>query len=679
MALAQGLSMDCQQSKESALATRKTIELTTPFSLMSFEWDYVQLSVTEYAPSNQQHPQSTNDILFQIDVYDATQGFSFTRAWSEFHWLNHKLRQYQSVNKLTLPILSESGRNQLSKNLFFLKTNAEKVEKYVRKVLAEPFLRCTPELFEFMAGHKDAAAKHYPKAQGTAILPDESHTVKLHQPLPAPGKPGQVPNLVPTANMGGTLGTTKSKDGGALRISVAATGLGAHKTLGTTAGPTTTFAKPDVVLPHISSKATSASLENFDLMRVIGRGCMGKVFLARDKSTQQLVAIKSISKEKVFRQDEIAHIQGERDILANIADTNHPFLMKLRYSFQNEGQLFLVLDYLPGGDIATQLARHYKFTEDRCRFYAAEIILGLEQLHRMGIVYRDLKPENMLLDRHGHILLTDFGLSKQLPVDRLDAQGRPQYRRRTKTFCGTAEYLAPEMLRGDYYDQGIDFWSLGTCLYEMLTGMTPFWAENHTKMYQRVLFDRLQLPPTVSWEARSLISGLLAKDPHKRLGSNNEFGIEKIKAHPFFASINWDDIIQRRAPVPYAPPVAYDGDVSNFEDVFLKMPVELGVTNRDYLNAYYKAHGYLSRANEFTNPFERYDYVSRHLPRAHSQHPAQSGLSAAAKALTAIPVSPTRSHQHPQNLFNMVNTCTVEQLQKIQRANAQHAKVYRPA
>ncbi|KAJ1979414.1 hypothetical protein H4R34_002838 [Dimargaris verticillata] len=676
MALAQGHSMDYQQSKESILATRKTIELTTPFSLLSFEWDYVQLSVTEYAPANQQQPQNINDILFQIDVYDATQGFSFTRAWSEFHWLNHKLRQYQSVNKLTLPILSESGRNQLSKNLFFLKTNAEKVEKYVRKVLAEPFLRCTPELFEFMAGCKDAAAKNHAKAQSTAVRLDEKHTVKLYQPLPAAGKPGQVPDLVPTATMVNPVANAKGKDG-ALRISVTTTGLGA-KTLGVTATPAT-LTKPDATLPHISSMATSASLENFDLMRVIGRGCMGKVFLARDKTTQQLVAIKSISKEKVFRQDEIAHIQGERDILANIADTNHPFLMKLRYSFQNEGQLFLVLDYLPGGDIATQLARHYKFTEDRCRFYAAEILLGLEQLHQMGIVYRDLKPENMLLDRQGHILLTDFGLSKQLPVERMDAQGLPQYRRRTKTFCGTAEYLAPEMLRGDYYDQGIDFWSLGTCLYEMLTGMTPFWAENHTKMYQRVLFDRLQFPPTVSWEARSLIAGLLAKDPHKRLGANNELGIEQIKAHPFFASINWDDIIQRRAPVPYAPPVAYDGDVSNFEDVFLKMPVELGVTNRDYLNAYYKAHGYLLRTNEFNNPFERYDYVSRHLPRAHSQHPAQSGLSAAAKALASIPVSPTRSHQHPQNLFAMVNTSTVEQLQKIQRANAQHAKVYRLA
>ncbi|RKP38984.1 putative RAC-beta serine/threonine-protein kinase-A, partial [Dimargaris cristalligena] len=327
---------------------------------------------------------------------------------------------------------------------------------------------------------------------------------------------------------------------------------------------------------------SSARLENFDLLKVVGRGCMGKVFLARDKMTDELVAIKSISKEKVLRQNEVEHILGERDILANIADNNHPYLMKLRYSFQTEGHLFLVLDYLPGGDIATQLARYYRFSEERSRFYAAEILLGLEELHRMGIVYRDLKPENMLIDRHGHILLTDFGLSKQLPTEGYDNLGCPRYRRRTKTFCGTAEYLAPEMLRGEIYDQGIDFWSLGTCLYEMMTGMTPFWAENHSKMYQRVLFDRLHFPANMSWEARSLITGLLAKDPQKRLGAG-EFGVEQVKSHPFFASVNWSSFMERRVTAPVVPPVAHAEDVSNFEDAFINLPVELAATNRDYL------------------------------------------------------------------------------------------------
>ncbi|KAJ1914382.1 hypothetical protein IWQ60_008830 [Tieghemiomyces parasiticus] len=661
------VNLDRQATTDSGLQSRKLITLSSPFSLLSFEWDCVQLAVTEFSNSGK---VGSDGVSFQIDVYDTMQGFSFTRTWSEFHWLNYKLRQYQSVNKLTLPILSETNRNApiIPKNLFFLKSNAEKVEKYVRKVLAEPFLRCTPELFEFMSPKRNLAA-----TATTKPAPIKIKTLASANRQSSPTTPkakADIPIVTPTNATASPLKYGKSL----LKIDTAT--IQANLTTPLVKPTATKAVNFTVACPtineetHIASVATSASLENFDLIRVVGRGCMGKVFLARDKTTNELVAIKSISKEKVLKQNEVDHILGERNILADIADSHHPYLMKLHYSFQTEGHLFLVLDYLPGGDIATQLARHYRFTEERTRFYAAQIVLGLEQLHRMGIVYRDLKPENMLIDRQGHVLLTDFGLSKQMPSEGFNVDGRPAYRRRTKTFCGTAEYLAPEMLRGESYDSGIDYWSLGTCLYEMLTGMTPFWADNHSKMYQRVLFDRLQFPANVSWEARNLITGLLAKDPQRRLGAG-EFGLEQIKAHPFFATVDWSAFLSRQVAAPYVPPITHAEDVSNFEDTFIRMPVELAATNRDYLLEYYRTHGcyddnHGGSQGAFRNPFARYDYVARHhhhlmplsatrIPQTqHPVTPSRASRAAAKTAATALlsgmVISPIQS-QPPQDYY----------------------------
>ncbi|KAJ1960917.1 hypothetical protein IWQ62_004049 [Dispira parvispora] len=640
--------LERQSTKDSALASRQNVQLTSPFVLISFDWDYVQISVTELFSNVKPGAQQ---VSFHIEVYDSTQGFSFTRTWADFQWLNHKLRQYQPLNKLTLPILSNNERNPLSKNLFFLKSNAEKVEKYIRRILAEPFLRCTPELFEFMSPKpvvgqpKTSPLSKLDKAApglnaSTYKKPTFSIEIKQDSQL-IECIPNTKPGLVKLANDSQIDSKVVTNDN----------------------------LKP---YTEVSSTTTTASLENFDLIKVIGRGCMGKVFLARDKTTDELVAIKSISKEKVLRQNEIGHILGERDILTEIADSNHPYLMKLRYSFQNEGQLFLVLDYLPGGDIATQLARYFRFSEDRVRFYAAEIILGLEQLHNMGIIYRDLKPENMLLDRQGHLLLTDFGLSKKFTptTDR-------KSRQRTKTFCGTAEYLAPEMLRGEAYDRGIDFWSLGTCMYEMVTGTTPFWAENHGSMYQRVLFDRLQFPGNTSPEFRSLVIGLLTKDPRRRLG-NGQNGIAQLKTHPFFANISWEDFTQRKVPAPFVPPIAHDEDVSNFEEMFIKMPVQLAATNREYLRHYYLTNGYLKANGSFKNPFARYDYVSRFLTRSCSQQPVQPSLTS--HLLASLPVSPTRSQQPVQNnLYRKVNLNTLEQLQRLQKNAQERQKVFKVA
>ncbi|CAG8704963.1 249_t:CDS:2, partial [Dentiscutata heterogama] len=182
---------------------------------------------------------------------------------------------------------------------------------------------------------------------------------------------------------------------------------------------------------NVVLKPHKPSIDDYDLIKVLGRGCMGKVILSREKSTNRLYALKVISKEWVVFRQEVEHTRTERDILAIASRTSHPFLIRLRESFHDSNQLFLVLDYYPGGDIATQLAKWHRFDDARCLFYAAEIVLGIEELHRLGIVYRDLKPENILIGRDGHIVLTDFGLSKQFNHSW----------QKTNTFCGTAEYL----------------------------------------------------------------------------------------------------------------------------------------------------------------------------------------------------------------------------------------------
>ncbi|KAF9278889.1 hypothetical protein BGZ68_008250 [Mortierella alpina] len=351
-------------------------------------------------------------------------------------------------------------------------------------------------------------------------------------------------------------------------------------------------------LPQIQERK-KASIEDYELIKVLGKGCMGKVMLVREYRSKNLFALKAISKEWVILQREIEHTKSERNILANVARISHPFLIKLRHSFQSNAQLFMVLDYYPGGDIATQLTKWHRFDPERCLFYAAEIVLGIEELHRLGIVYRDLKPENILLALDGHIVLTDFGLSKQFPT--FSAGGD-----KTNTFCGTAEYLAPEILRAAEYSYAVDWWSLGTLLYEMLTGITPFWAENHAQMYQRVLEDELEFPPEMDHYAMSFIAGLLERDPDHRLGSQ---GAAYVKDHPYFDLVDWELAIQKKLPCPYIPELLSEEDLSNFDDTFLTMTPRLSPGNH-------------TLSKSIQNCFQGYSYTDKlatTLPRNDSK------------------------------------------------------------
>lgn len=261
----------------------------------------------------------------------------------------------------------------------------------------------------------------------------------------------------------------------------------------------------------VTKSGAKPSLADFTILKVIGRGVMGKVMLVKHKISQNLYALKSIHKQWILSHGHIHFTQSERAILAAFRDSFNMFmdndnkelsnfLIRLHASFQTETEIFYVLDYHSGGDLASILGQESRLGEAKAKFFAAEIAVGLGILHAHGIIYRDLKPENVLIDGRGHIVLTDFGVSKILKPPGCDGNAK------TSTFCGTAEYLAPELLKGEPYDQSVDWWTYGTMLYEMITGITPYWCETPATMYRRILYDPiLEFPTYVSPSARDLI------------------------------------------------------------------------------------------------------------------------------------------------------------------------------
>ncbi|TFY73598.1 hypothetical protein EWM64_g10414, partial [Hericium alpestre] len=341
-------------------------------------------------------------------------------------------------------------------------------------------------------------------------------------------------------------------------------------------------------------------------------GCAGKVLLVRHKNSQDLYALKAITKRHVLAHQELQHTLTEQAVLKRMAaEGSDPFVVKLWWSFHDKDNLFLVMDFHPGGDLATQLARWGRLGRDRARFYAAEIVEGVEGLHNAGVIYRDLKPENILIAADGHIVLTDFGLSKEFPRRSnaitapstpngntagarqpywMSADGAsptqdlahplpPRSTDSTTTFCGTAEYLAPEVIQGLPYSYEVDWWSFGTMLYEMLTGITPFWADNHSDMYVRVLQDELQFPDdrAMDQDTKSLIRGLLQRNPALRISE------PRIKKHPYFSMIDWSHVYYKRYIPPYIPPIdpSNASDTQNFDETFLDMEPVINDENDD--------------------------------------------------------------------------------------------------
>jgi RAC serine/threonine-protein kinase len=294
------------------------------------------------------------------------------------------------------------------------------------------------------------------------------------------------------------------------------------------------------------------SVEDFDLLNLVGKGSFGKVMQVRKKDTKKIYAMKVLDKKHILEHNEVQHTLAEKNILQKI---HHPFLVNLNFSFQTEDKLYFVLDYINGGELFYHLQKEKKFNEERVRFYAAEILLALEHLHSNGIIYRDLKPENLLLTNEGHIVLTDFGLCKEGIKDN----------DKTETFCGTPEYLAPEVLKGKGYGKAVDWWSFGSLIYEMLTGLPPFYSQDVQEMYRKIMTDKLKFPPYVSPAAQSLLEGLLKRDINERLKDATQ-----IKQHPFFVSINWQAILEKKIKPPFIPDVKGEADVSQIDPVFVQ-------------------------------------------------------------------------------------------------------------
>jgi len=263
--------------------------------------------------------------------------------------------------------------------------------------------------------------------------------------------------------------------------------------------------------------------------------------------------MKVLRKEAIIARKQVTHTKAEKSILQKI---QHPFIVQLHFAFQTKDKLYMILDYINGGELFFHLKKEARFQENRVRFYAAEITCAIAHLHSLGIVYRDLKPENILLSAEGHITITDFGLSKQIKQD----EG-------THTFCGTPEYLAPEVLKGQGHGIAVDWWSLGTLIYEMLTGLPPFYSQNVNIMYQKILNGELRFPSYVSTEAQSLLAGLLERDVDKRLGSGPDGSLE-VKRHSFFNGLDWDKLEKKEIEPPFRPKVKSETDTSQIDTAF---------------------------------------------------------------------------------------------------------------
>ncbi|KAF5094062.1 hypothetical protein D0Z00_003715 [Geotrichum galactomycetum] len=299
---------------------------------------------------------------------------------------------------------------------------------------------------------------------------------------------------------------------------------------------------------------------DFEVLRLVGKGTFGQVYQVRKHDTRRIYAMKILSKKIVVAKKEIAHTLGERDILVRTALTHSQFIVGLKFSFQTATDLYLVTDYMSGGELFWHLQKEGKFNETRAKFYIAELIIALDHLHESGIVYRDLKPENILLDANGHIALCDFGLSKA----NLSTDGT------TNTFCGTTEYLAPEVLLDDAgYTKMVDFWSLGVLVFEMCCGWSPFYADDTQKMYKNIAFGKVRFPKdSVSAEGRDFVKGLLNRNPHLRLGAHG--GAQELKRHAFFREIDWTAMENKEVEPPFKPKLVTgdDTDASNFDPEF---------------------------------------------------------------------------------------------------------------
>lgn len=300
-----------------------------------------------------------------------------------------------------------------------------------------------------------------------------------------------------------------------------------------------TFQKPDT---------SGWKLSDLELKETLGTGSFGRVRLCKHKNGNDYYAIKCLKKREIIKMKQVQHIIAEKSILMEIS---HPFIVNMLCSFQDEKKLYLVLEFVIGGEMFTHLRSAGRFPNDVAKFYHAELVLAFEYLHSKDIIYRDLKPENLLLDAKGHVKITDFGFAKKVPE-------------RTFTLCGTPEYLAPEVIQSKGHGKAVDWWTMGILLYEFIAGYPPFYDDTPFRIYEKILEGKVKFPNWFDSRARDLVKGLLMTDHTKRLGTLKN-GVADIKGHPYFHGANWEKLFNRHYPAPIPVKTKSAGDTSNFE------------------------------------------------------------------------------------------------------------------
>ncbi|CAD7081429.1 unnamed protein product [Hermetia illucens] len=278
-------------------------------------------------------------------------------------------------------------------------------------------------------------------------------------------------------------------------------------------------------------------------------GTFGRVCLCKDKQTDTFGAMKILTMTDVIRLKQVEHVKNEKNILAEV---DHPFIVNMLWSTKDDCCLYMLFEYVCGGELFTYLRNAGRFSASAANFYATEIILALEYLHSLMIVYRDLKPENLLINRDGHLKITDFGFAKKL-------------RDRTWTLCGTPEYLAPEIIQSKGHNRAVDWWALGILIYEMIIGYPPFYDDNPFGIYEKILSGKIDWPKNMDPVAKDLVKKLLVLDRTKRLG-NMKNGADDVKKHRWFKNINWTDVLNKKTQPPIIPEVHFEGDTSNFDE-----------------------------------------------------------------------------------------------------------------
>ncbi|KAK3072923.1 Serine/threonine kinase [Teratosphaeriaceae sp. CCFEE 6253] len=297
-------------------------------------------------------------------------------------------------------------------------------------------------------------------------------------------------------------------------------------------------------------------LDHFNFLAVLGKGNFGKVMLAETKSSKQLYAIKVLKKEFIIENDEVESTRSEKRVFLIANKERHPFLLSLHACFQTETRVYFVMEYIAGGDLMLHIQRG-QFGTKRAQFYAAEVCLALKYFHENGVIYRDLKLDNIMLGLDGHIKIADYGLCKE----------DMWYGSTTSTFCGTPEFMAPEILLDKKYGRAVDWWAFGVLIYQMLLQQSPFRGEDEDEIYDAILADEPLYPIHMPRDSVQILQKLLTREPEVRLGSGPT-DAQEIMSHAFFRNVNWEDIYHKRVPAPFVPVVKNRADTSNFDSEF---------------------------------------------------------------------------------------------------------------